>query len=98
MVKKHSFSLELTPSQVLRFNELLSFLKDFLSGNRQEAVKNFQQPPKEFVEKILELQPLEENLKKNSGKLQRLNESLDSEASVQWVSPVEIMDLLRKER
>lgn len=98
MEKKHEISLRLTPSQVLRFNELLSFLKDFLSGNRQEAVKNFQQPPKEFVEKILEIQPLEENLKKNSGKLQSLNESFDSEASVNWVSPVEIMDLLRKER
>lgn len=98
MAKKHSISLDLTPSQVLRFNELLSFLKDFLSGNRQEAVKNFQQPPKEFVEKILEIQPLEENLKRDSGTLQGLNESFDSEASVQWVSPKDIMDLLRKER
>lgn len=88
-----SINLDLTPSQVLNWNDILVYLKDTLLDGPKEAGKRFQQPPKEFVEKILSLEPLKEPEKSN---LVKLNESFQE--SEVWVSPLEIARLLQKER
>lgn len=87
--------VELTPSQVKHWNSTLAFLKTVLSAGPKAARQDFQQPPKEFVEKILSLKPLE---------VSRRTEQLEgplfesSNPSEFWVSPLVLKDLLQREK
>lgn len=55
-MKDFEISLSLTPSQVLRFNELLQLLKDVAVGRDPKDLQNFlKNSPREFLLKVLNI-------------------------------------------
>jgi hypothetical protein len=96
-MKKYTLKveMELTPSQAEHWNSMLAFLKTCLSAGPKVARQDFQQPPKEFAEKILSLKPLQISEKQESleGKLFE-----SSDPSEFWVSPFSIKELLLREK
>lgn len=93
MKKNFTLSLDLTPSQVVRFNELLEAIKVLLTAGPKELSKVYSKPPKEFIEVILDIKPLEEPKVASNKKLHRLNESY--EPSAPEVTIADYMNLLR---
>jgi len=87
--------LELTPSQAEHWNSTLSFLKTVLSAGPKAARQDFQQPPKEFVEKILSLKPIKVSGRKEQSETQLFESSNPSEF---WVSPIVLKDILLREK
>lgn len=87
--------MELTPSQVEHWNSMLSFLKTVLSAGPKAALSDFQQPPKEFVEKILAIKPAEGSGRKESLETKLFESSNPSEF---WVSPFSIKEILLREK
>lgn len=96
-MKKYTLKveMELTPAQAEHWNDCLSFLKTSLSAGPKVARKDFQQPPLEFVEKILSIMPLEVRRKGVNSEVKLFESSNPSEF---WVSPFSVKELLLREK
>lgn len=96
MKKYHlKVEMELTPSQAEHWNQMLSYLKTTLSAGPKAARLDFQQPPKEFAEKILSIKPLEVRSRSENSVVQLFESSNPSEF---WVSPFTLKDLFLREK
>lgn len=94
MKKTISIELELTEAQLKHWNELLIRIKDTLVVGPKEGFRGYVHPPKEFVNIILDI-PLPKIPKNRIKEDVQLFESVQGE---DFVSPLEVMRLLRKER
>lgn len=88
-----TFQVELTPSQVIQWNELVSRIKDTVLEGPKIGFRDYKKPPREFSEKILELPVLK--VPKESRTDVQLFESLEVPT---WVGPLELMEILLKEK
>lgn len=96
-MKKYTLKveMELTPAQAEHWNHCLAFLKTSLSAGPKVARQDFQQPPMEFVEKILSLKPLKVRRRAEKSEVPLFESSNPSEF---WVSPISVKELLLREK
>lgn len=93
-MKKITIQLELTEAQLVHWNELLYRVKDTLVVGPKEGFQGYVTPPMEFVNKILDI-PMPKFRKTGINDNVQL---FESEREDVFVSPLDVMNTLRKER